>query len=240
MRTLDEQIAHVKQKISVLAAKEGTYKNRRVKLENKLNGLVKRRDARVDFLHLTALRKQIKDDPEELAKLQEILGKLSLSDQDRGLLGLPPQNTSSTAAHAPDSGRDTGDTAAGAAANGTDPDTSGAPDPDGTSAAPPDSTTDTAAGKAPSPADPVDAGAEPPQPKAPPAGTNASVDPSDEKITEKQLLYLKDLVAKHPDQAKQIGIDAASLSTLSKGKASWAIKQLAPPQKSAPRSRSRR
>ena len=69
MRTLDEQIVYVKSKIGDLAAKEGKYKNRRTKLEQRLKTLLKHRQARLDSLHLAALQVRIDNDPAELARL---------------------------------------------------------------------------------------------------------------------------------------------------------------------------
>ena len=178
MRSLHEQIAHLKRKISELVAKEASYRNRRVRSEQKLNRLLKRRNAKLDSLHLTALRQQIKDDPEELSKLHATLDNLHLSDEERLLVGLPPKSTGSTAADAPDSGLDTSTTAPPPAANGADSDAPGAHDPHGTPAAPPDAATDAADDKPASHAHPVDGDAASSQPKAPPAEANVTKQPS--------------------------------------------------------------
>ena len=161
----------------------------------------------------------------------------------------PPDSTSATAVGKPASPADPVDNAATASQpkapspeaslpEEADPEPPAAQDPDGTPAASPDSATVTGDDKPASAADRVDNDAAPFQPKASPAGQNASADPV-AKPTEKQLKYLKALIVKHPDKAKQIGIDVKSLSSISKQKASWAIKRLAPPPTSAPRSRSR-
>ena len=111
-----------------------------------------------------------------------------------------------------------------------------AQDSDGTPAALSDSATESADDE---PASPADDGAAPFQPKAPTARPNGSAE-LDDKPTENQLKYLKNLVKEYPEKAKGIGIDVESLSSLSKKKASWAITRLAPRQASAPRSRSHR
>ena len=281
MRSLDDQIGELQEKIAQLNAKEHTYKNRRLKLGQKLKGLLKRRKKRQDELFLVALARQIKTDPEQERRLHETLDTLDLNDEDRVIAGLEPKNAGGTAPGAPGSGRQTRGTAPLPAANGTRGlDAPTAPSPDGPATAPPDSTSATADGKPASPAGPVDNDATPSQPKAPsdearlpeesgpepptaqdPGGTPAaSPDPAagtgddkpasaagqntsadaGEKPTEKQLKYLKDLIVKFPDRAKQIGIDLESLSSISKQKASWAIQQLTSPPTSPPRSRSRR
>ena len=179
MRSLDAQIAHLERKISDLAAKEAGYKNRRVRLEQKLNRLLKRRNARLDFLYVTALRKQIKDAPEELSKLEATLHDLNLSDEDRVLLGLPAKNTGSAGA---DSGPDAAGSAPRPSANGADPNAPGAQDPDGARAAPPDPATDAAEDKPASHADPVDGDAAPSQPKATRAEANVPKEPSPDAL----------------------------------------------------------
>ena len=281
MRSLDDQIGQLQQKIAQLNAKEHTYKNRRLRWEQKLKGLQKRRKKRQDELRLAALEHQIETDPEQASKLQATLDTFNLKDEDRVIVGLEPKNAGGTAPGAPESGRQTRGTAPLPAANGTrDLDAPAAPSPDGPATAPPDSASATADGKSASPAGPVDNDATPSQRKAPSAeaslpeesgpepptaqdpggtpaasphpaagtgddkpasaaGQNASADAGEEP-TEKQLKYLKDLVVKYPDRAKQIGIDLESLSSISKQKASWAIKQLTSPPTSAPRSRRRR
>ena len=44
--------------------------------------------------------------------------------------------------------------------------------------------------------------------------------------TERQIKFVQDLIAKDPDAAQKIGIHAESLRTLSRKKASWAIRRL--------------
>ena len=255
MRTLDQQIDQTRQKISALRAKESNYKERRVKQELKLKGLLKRREDQQDSLLLTAFKRQLETDPEQLTMLKATLDELPLSDEQRALVDLPPKNDGRTAARASESGRQTRGTVPPPAVNGTDaappqpkaaapeanvpegpgPEPPLAQDSDGTPAGFPDSAVESADEEPASPADRVDDGAAPLQPKAP----NASAEP-DDKPTENQLKYLKDLVNEYPDKAKGVGIDVESLSSLSKKKASWAITQLAPPRASAPRSRRRR
>ena len=225
MRTLDEQIVYVKSKIGDLAAKEGKYKNRRTKLEQRLKTLLKHRQARLDSLHLAALQVRIDNDPAELARLQNTLAQLVLTDEERALVGLPANDTSDAGADVPDSGSAPPHAPRSSANDSAPVDPLGVEKPDATPSAPSNSPTATADGKALSPTDPVDGDAAPAQLTAPTAGADASAEPGDEP-TEKQRKYLKDLIPKYPSKAQKIGISLESLPTLSKSKTSWAIQQL--------------
>ena len=239
MRSLDEHIAYVESKIAHVAGKEDQYKCRRTKLEQKLKTLHKRREAQRNSLLLAALQDRIDNDPEELAKLQKTLDKLDLSDDQRALVGLPANDTRNAAAAVPDSGSDTPATTPRSPANSAGRDAVRALDPNGTPAAPPDSATDTADDEPSSPTNPVAGDAGPSQPKAPPSRATASAEPGDEP-SEKQLKFIEDLLSKYPDKGQKIGVDSESLPTLSKAKASWVIKQLAPPRRSTPQTLNRR
>ena len=238
MRSLNEQIAHLKLKIADLAAKEEKYKNRRLKEEQKLKSLLRRLKTQRDSLYLTALRHLIDNDPEELAKLQKTLDQLDLSNDDRALVDLPAKDTRSATTDVPDSGSDTPSPTPRSPANNSGGDALQTQDQDRTPAAAPNTAPDTAAAT-PSLTTPVDRDTVPSQPKAPNAAANASLVPGD-KPTEKQLTFLKDLIAKSPDKAQKIGIDSESLSTLSKQKTSWAIQQLKPARKATPLTSNRR
>lgn len=241
MRSLREQINHSERKIAELTAKENKCKNRRQKEEQKLKPLLRRLNARRDSLQLTALRHLLENDPDVLAKLRNTLDQLDLSNEDRALVDLPPKpkDNLGAATDVPGSGSDTPSPTPRSRADNSGKDALPAGNQDRTPAASPDSTGDAAAATPSSPTSHVDGDAAPSQPMARAAATSASPEPGD-KPTEKQLKFLKDLIAKYPDKAQKIGIDSESLSTLSKQKVSWAIQQLAPPRNATSQTPNRR
>ena len=164
----------------------------------------------------------VKADPAERQSL--------LDQQGERLTTLLPSSLHQLLQHqdAPASPAATADANRQSPANGLDDDAAGTPD-DSAQADLPDSATDAAADKPQSPTANV-VGDAPSEQKTRPDKANdpAPVNPND-RPTAKQIQYIEVLIEKFPDQAQKIGIDAKSLRTLTKRKASWVIKQLAPP-----------
>lgn len=243
--SFDAQISTLEKQASALEEKESRYRRRRRNKEQKVKTLRAKRDAAADriLLHL------IRVDPAQQQRLHErlsvhlkSLSASSLFTRRPMGVGQPPAVGPEVAAasphhDAPPPSAGTNDTLQSPAE--TAPSDAPHGPHDSASAASLPTAIDLPNDKPRPSADPIDAGGAPSQPKAPRAGTNVSAGPGDEKITEIQLPYLRKLVVEQPDKARRIGIDEASLPTLSKAKASWAIRQLAPPRRSAPRSRRR-
>ena len=207
---LDEQIA-------ALDGKVDRYRNRRAKKGQQRQILRRKRQNAADAILLTL----VKADPADRQSLLDQLGERLTTLLPSSLHQLlQHQDAPASPAAAADANRQS-------PANGLDDDAAGTPD--GAQADLPDSATDAAADKPPSPTANVvgDAPSEQ-KTRSDKANDPAPVNPND-RPTAKQLQYIEVLIKKSPDQAQKIGIDAKSLPTLSKRRASWVIKQLAPP-----------
>ena len=241
----DDQLRALDEDIEVLQQKEHRYRNGRRKKEQKRNTILHKRQVASNAILLAHVHADPAEQQRLLAQLDEHLTTLPASS----LLNRPPTGIDQPPAVGPEvaaaSRHQDAREAPTSASNdmrrslpkGDHRDAAAAPH-DSARAVSPDAATDAPDDKPPSSAD-VDGDAAPSQSKARPAGPSASAEPGDES-TEKQLKFIKDLIATHPDKARKIGIDSESLSTLSKQKASWVIKQLAPPPTSTPKARNHR
>ena len=201
MQTLDDQIAHVRKRIAAVTNKETQQKNRRVNLEGRLKTLHQKQDARRDDLILAHAKGRLENDPGELEEFRN-----RLNAEQRKLFDLPAKGNGATGRDAPDPATDTASDAAKPANSVQD-----------TAPAEPMSPAPARASE-PAPAEPM-----PPEPAR--ASEPAPAEP-EQKATAKQITFLKALIVQHPDAAQRLGIDIESLSSMSRRKASWAIKTL--------------
>ena len=201
MQTLDDQIAHVRKRIAAVTKKETQQKNRRVNLEGRLKTLHQKQDARRDDLILAHAKGRLENDPGELEEFRN-----RLNAEQRKLFDLPAKGNGATGRDAPDPATDTASDAAKPANSVQD-----------TAPAEPMSPAPARASE-PAPAEPM-----PPEPAR--ASEPAPAEP-EQKATAKQITFLKALIVQHPDAAQRLGIDIESLSSMSRRKASWAIKTL--------------
>ena len=201
MQTLDDQIAHVQKRIAAVTNKETQQKNRRVNLEGRLKTLHQKQDARRDDLILAHAKGRLENDPGELEEFRN-----RLNAEQRKLFDLPAKGNGATGRDAPDPATDTASDAAKPANSVQD-----------TAPAEPMSPAPARASE-PAPAEPM-----PPEPAR--ASEPAPAEP-EQKATAKQITFLKALIVQHPDAAQRLGIDIESLSSMSRRKASWAIKTL--------------
>ena len=217
MQTLDDQIAHVQKRIAAVTNKETQQKNRRVNLEGRLKTLHQKQDARRDDLILAHAKGRLENDPGELEEFRN-----RLNAEQRKLFDLPAKGNGATGRDAPDPATDTASDAAKPANSVQDtapaepmsPAPARASEPAPAEPMPPEP----ARASEPAPAEPM-----PPEPAR--ASEPAPAEP-EQKATAKQITFLKALIVQHPDAAQRLGIDIESLSSMSRRKASWAIKTL--------------
>ena len=231
----DKKTDEFDQQIDTLQKKEDGYRNRRLRKQQRRKAISHKRQDAADAILLILFRAE----KTERQRLVDHLGKHLTTLSPEALLNQPSKNGGTPPAVRPEVAGDstpqdakgsaapaTGDSREAPATTSVNRDDSRTPD-DTATAASPDSATDAAEGVPQSPVNNVHGDAAPSEQKAQPARADdpASVKP-DDRPTEKQINYVKSLIAKNPDRAEKIGVDAKSLPTLSRRKASWIIKHL--------------
>ena len=181
-----------------------------------------------DALILADAKNRLQADPKEVETLRKRLDEQALTDEQRALFNLPPKNGGDAERDAPNSATETTSNTPRSAANNGDGAPAGTADPDAAEADTPDSTANAAPDESRSHANDVDVDAAPAEQRSAQAAAANQPAPhnQDPRATAKQLDYIKTLIAQRPEEARQIGMDAESLSTMSRKKASWAIKRL--------------
>lgn len=222
MKSRPERIAALKAKIAELTEKWTKLKNRISKLEQTRRTLLKQSKVERDRLILADARSRIDNDPKELEMFRQ-----RLTDEERASFDSVSKDVRDIERDTPDSPTHAATTPR-PAANSVDGAPADAPDADAADADTPDPTANAAPDESRSRDDDLDGDAAPAKqrPTQVAATNHTAPDTQDPRATVKQLDFIKALIIQSPEEARKIGIDATSLSTLSRKKASWVIKRL--------------
>ena len=218
--TLDKQCGDLKKK-------EDRYKNRRVKKEQEIKTLQNKSAGAYDAILLALVKAEPAEHRRLAAQVDECLTTFRSSSplneprmDGEQLPDVGPDVTvDSQHQDAPNSQTATTDDNQESPTTSLDGDAPGTPDENATADSP-TSPTAAADDKPHPPPNRAAAGAAPSGQKSPRPGE------PDEGITQKQIPFIIDLIARNPAPAKRIGITPESVRSLSRRKASWVIKEL--------------
>ena len=228
MKARRQRIASITLKIANLTEKCIKLKNRISKLQQTLKTLRKESEAERDALILADAKNRLQSDPEEFKMFRTRLNRQPLTDEQRALFDSDPKDAGDAERDAPDSATSAATDTPRSTANSVDGAPAGTPDAGAAAAATPDSTEHAAPDESRSRANHLDGDAAPTKQRSTQAAapSQPASDGQDPSATPKQIDFVEALIAKRPEEARNIGIDAASLATLSRKKASWVIKTL--------------